>query len=191
MLNLVAVYMMVAASTGALVAADLADLPVGTRVRVVLRSEGPGQPRTLRGRITGSERDVFTLKPDGEDGAVVLRSDQVARLDRLLKSGKSMKGAAIGASVVGGAMLGLFAWYCTTDWGCEGADHGRVAALVGGAAAVGALIGAGTGPGDRWIEVGSGRSSRVAGGRPRVSLMPTKGGVAGRVAIRLPSRDGR
>ncbi len=146
MLNLVAVYMMVAASTGALGAADPTDLPVGTRVRVVLRSEGPGQPRTLRGRITGSEPGVFTLKPDGEATAVVLRSDQVVRLDRLLKSGKTMQGAVIGASVLGGAMLGLFAWYCTTDAGCEGADGGRVAALVGGAAAVGALIGAGRRP---------------------------------------------
>jgi hypothetical protein len=189
MRNLFAVCAFLAASTAALDASEVSELAPGTRVRLSVRPDGPGHPHTLRGTITALEPGALTVKPDEEATAVVLRSDQVMRLERLVKSGSRVKGAVIGAGVLGGAMLGLFLGQCSTDWGCEGADTARVVALIGGAAAVGALIGVGAAPGDRWREVRLGPSTTAVGNQSRLSLAPTKGGgVAASVALRLPSR---
>jgi hypothetical protein len=187
MQNRFAVCALAALSIVAPGAAEASELAAGTRVRVTVRPHGPGEARTVHGTITAFEPGAFTVKPDGEAAAVVLRSDEVLRLERLIRSGSKRKGAVIGASVLGGAMLGLFGWLCTTDLGCEGADTGRVLAVIGGAAGLGALIGAGGAPGDRWKDVRLGGDTTAAGNRPRLSVGPMKGGgLAADVALRLP-----
>jgi hypothetical protein len=152
MLNPLAVYAFVAASAAAQSATPAADLAAGTRIRISVRSEGPGAAHTLRGTITSYAPGSLTVTPDGESKAVVLRSDQVARLERLHKRSNRTKGAMIGASILGGAMTALWISYCSSGWGCDG-ESGRIVALVGGSAALGALLGIAGSHGDQWREV--------------------------------------
>jgi hypothetical protein len=152
MLNPLAVYAFVAAATAAQ-GTHTPDLAAGTRVRIVLKSDGAGHPHTLRGTITAFERNTLRLTWDDEAKAVVLRSDEVARLQRLHKPGNRKKGAVIGASILGGAMAALLIAYCSSGWGCDGEESARSVALVGGSAALGALLGIAASHGDQWRDV--------------------------------------
>jgi hypothetical protein len=152
MLNPLAVYAFAVAATAPQGATHTPDLAAGTRVRVVLQSEGTGHPHTIRGTLTAFERNTLRLTSDEEAKAVVLRSDEVARLQRLHKTGNRKKSAVIGASILGGAMAALLISYCSSGWGCEG-ESGRVLALVGGSTGLGALLGMAASHGDQWRDV--------------------------------------
>jgi hypothetical protein len=182
----IVVTMAVMVSTGGM-AAEFGAVSPGQRIRVSIRPEDGDVPSTLRGRVLAVEPSFLTVKADGASQAVVIRSDQVARLERLLKPGRRTKGALIGGGILGGAMLGLFVAYCSGDWGCSDVDPDRVVAVIGGATAIGALLGAGAAPGDRWVEVPPSRSAAATPATPRFRLVPTRGGgVAASVAIALP-----
>jgi len=114
MLNPLAVYAFVAAATAAQGASHTPALAAGTRVRVSVGSEGPGEARTLRGTITSYAPGSMTVTPDGEDKAFVLRSDQVARLERLAKRSNRTKGAVDRRHLLGGAMAALLISYCSS-----------------------------------------------------------------------------
>lgn len=164
---------LLAATAASVAGAETPDLPVGATVRLSVREDGRAGTRTLRGTLMALEPGTLSMRPNGKSGAFAVRAGDVVTVERLVRPGNRKKGALLGAAALGGAMLGMFLGLCSTDLGCEDADADRVMAVIGGAAGLGALIGAGAARGDRWRSVPVERLAGVAlapRGGPRVGL---------------------
>ena len=142
------------------------EVPLGSRVRVRVEARTEPVVGTL------AEWNETQLRVAlGDQRAVVVPRAEIRQLEMLSKPSRKRKGAIIGASILGGTMLGLFVWYCGTDTGCQGTNGGRVAGLLAGSVLVGGLVGAGVAPGEQWRRVDLGVGLTKGGGvGARVSI---------------------
>jgi len=120
--------------------------------------------RPIIGALVAGEPNVLILETSKERLAVPREAIQQLELSERRSSKK--KGALIGLAVGSGTALALLYSLCASALGCEGADAYRVAAVTGALGGLGAAIGAGIAPGERWVELRS--PTTIAARRHRV-----------------------
>ncbi len=153
--------------------ASSAPLAEGDRVRV--RASGAAD-RAIVGRLLRADQGALAVTRD--DGSVVdVPRSAIQALETLRgRRSQANKGAAIGAGAGAGVVLAQTA----AEGGCD-PDRGGCAVNVAAGlvyAALGALVGAGIGSmvrTDRWVKVDP--------GRVKVSVAPTRRGVAFSVSL--------
>jgi hypothetical protein len=131
-------------------------IPAGTRVRIGLKAEDKPLVGDL---LTDWNHDDQQIEVAQEGRTITIQRFDIDWLERRTGS-RARKGAAIGASILGGTVGGLLIYHCSSDCCCDG---GKVLGAVAAAGALGAGLGAAVGAGGGWeaIPVASMRTRGV------------------------------
>jgi hypothetical protein len=118
-------------------------IPAGTRVRIGLKAED----KPLIGELLTDWNHVDQqIEVAQKDRTLTNQRSDIDWLERKTRS-RARKGAAIGATILGGTIGGLLIYHCSSD--CCG-DGGKVLGAVTAAGALGAGLGAAVGAGGGW-----------------------------------------
>ncbi len=129
-------------------AQEAVTLHPGMRVRV----NAPAQlPQPAIGLLVADERTALIVQT--AKGMLAVRREAIQKLEISERRSSKRKGALIGGAVGSAVVLALLASLCSSDWGCEGIDADRTAAVFGVVGGLGAAIGAAIAPGERWVDL--------------------------------------
>ena len=142
-------------------AEDAPTLRPGMRLRVT----APDQFRQpLVGTFVADEPNALVVQAGAE--RIAVRREAIQRLEFSERQSSKKKGALIGAGVGTGLVLAMLLSLCSSDLGCENPEADRIAAWFAVGGGLGAAIGAGIAPGERWVEL---RSPSLGDQRGKVS----------------------
>ena len=142
-------------------AEDTPTLRPGMRLRVT----APDQFRqAFVGTFVADEPNALVVQAGAEQIAV--RREAIQRLEFSERRSSKKKGALIGAGVGTGLVLAMLLSLCSSDFGCENPEADRIGAWFAVGGGLGAAIGAGIAPGERWVEL---RSPSLGDQRGKVS----------------------
>lgn len=131
-------------------AEDAPTLRPGMRLRVT----APDQFRqALVGTLVADQPNALVVQAGAE--RIAVRREAIQRLEFSERRGSKGKGALIGAGVGTGAVLAMMLAVRSSDFGGGNPEVGRIVAWFGVGAGLGAAIGAGIVPGERWVQLGS------------------------------------
>ena len=142
-------------------AEDTPTLSPGMRLRVT----APDQFRqAFVGTFVADEPNALVVQAGAE--RIAVRREAIQRLEVSERGSSKGKGALIGAAVGTGAVLAMLLSVLSSDFGGGNAEAGRIAAWFAVGGGLGAAIGAGIAPGERWVEL---RSPSLSDQRGNVS----------------------
>jgi hypothetical protein len=119
-----------------------------------LRVTAPDQFRqAFVGTLVADEPNALVVQAGGE--RIAVRRELIQRVEFSERRSSKKKGALIGAGVGTGAVLAMLLSVRSSDFGGGNVETDRVAAWFAVGGGLGAAIGAGVAPGERWVELRS------------------------------------
>ncbi|MFI4946141.1 MAG: hypothetical protein ACHP85_22890 [Burkholderiales bacterium] len=181
--RVVALSVLLAASSPSLLAQDQSQLRPGARIRI---RPATGHGHWIKGTFATLDAKQLTLQRRDETGPVVFERSEVKKLEVSAGRGRK-KAAAIGALVgvtLSGAFTLLNALGDGDDW-CSGSGCAAMFFVFGiPTAATGSLVGAAVAP-ERWRDVPLSPMTPLAAGRVGLTLTPTRGGLSAALSLRF------
>ncbi|MFN8178225.1 MAG: hypothetical protein U0167_09860 [bacterium] len=129
-------------------AEDTPTLRPGMRLRVTAPDQF-SQP--IVGTFVAEEPNALVVQAGAE--RIAVRRTAIQRLELSERRSAKKTGALVGAGVGTGLVIGMLVSVCNSDFGCENPEADRIAAWFAVGGGLGAVIGAGLAPGERWVEL--------------------------------------
>ncbi len=144
---------------------SLAEETPTLRPGMRLRVTAPDQFRqALVGTLVADEPNALVVQAGAE--RIAVRREAIQRVESSERRSSKKKGALIGAGVGTGAVLAMLLSVRSSDFGGGNPEADRIAAWFAVGGGLGAAIGAGIAPGERWVEL---RSPSLGDQRGKVS----------------------